>query len=104
MSDTGDFSVAITIPAGTVQSFFIYTTDIVLYSVGSLEGSLFSRDDSLEFYEGAGVTGKFSGQVVTPRVLNGQIRCAYRPIEIVFIHNSLAQAFVYLSYVHSSKV
>eukprot|EP00804_Cyclotella_cryptica_P000221 CCRYP_016193-RE/>CCRYP_016193-RE protein AED:0.07 eAED:0.07 QI:2112/1/1/1/0.92/0.8/15/2046/391 len=74
MSDTGDFNVAVTIPAGTIQSFFIYSTDIVLYSVGSLEGSVFSSDDSLEFYEGAGVTGKFSGQVVPPRVLSGEIR------------------------------
>lgn len=74
MSDTGDFNVGVTIPAGTIQSFYIFSTDTVLYSVGSSEGSLFSSNGSLEFYEGAGVTGKFSGQVVAPRVLRGEIR------------------------------
>ncbi|KAL7521998.1 hypothetical protein ACHAWX_007140 [Stephanocyclus meneghinianus] len=74
MSDTGDFNVGVTIPAGTIQSFYIFSTDTVLYSVGSSEGSLFSSNGSLEFYQGAGVTGKFSGQVVAPRVLRGEIR------------------------------
>lgn len=62
MSNTGNFNV--TIPSNAIQSFYIYSKDIVMYSVGSEEGALFSSNDSLEFYEGIGMTQKFNGQVV----------------------------------------
>ena len=62
MSNTGNFNV--TIPSNAIQSFYIYSKDIVMYSVGSEEGALFSSNDSLEFYGGIGMTQKFNGQVV----------------------------------------
>ena len=62
ISNTGNFNV--TVPSNTIQSFYIYTEDIVMYSVGSEEGALFSSNESLEFYEGIGMTQKFDGQVV----------------------------------------
>ena len=74
MLDSGTFNEVVYIPAGMVQSFFVHSTDVMLYNVGTLEGRVFSSNDSLEFFEGAGVSGKFSGQVASPRVYSGQIR------------------------------
>ena len=73
----GDFNIGVPIPAGTFQSFFIYTPNKLMYKAGTTEGSMFARDDNMEFYEGVGVTAFFSGSpadIYSPRVAKGAIR------------------------------
>jgi hypothetical protein len=65
--------VTVIIPANKIQAFYIYTTDIVLYNDGVSEGSLFKSNDSLELYEGIGITGLFSGSIETPKQFAGEI-------------------------------
>jgi hypothetical protein len=76
----GDFDSGVLIPANTLQSFLIYTPNKLMYKDGSSEsseGSLYSRDSVLEFYEGIGLVGFFSGNpadIYSPRVFRGAIR------------------------------
>lgn len=63
---------------GDYQSFFIWSPhQKVLYNLGTTEEALYSSNNYLEFYEGVGLTGIFSGDandVWAPRVLRGGIR------------------------------
>lgn len=75
----GDFANGVLIPAGQVQSFYLYTPTKLIYDVGD-GSSPHSSNDALELYEGAGVTGGlFAGgdalqNVVPLRVFTGTIR------------------------------
>lgn len=69
--------IGVRIRKGSSQSFFIYTPTKLMYAPGSVEGSLFSYDESVKLYEGIGLTAKFSGDntsIVSPRVIRGVIR------------------------------
>jgi hypothetical protein len=48
----GDFTSGVQIPQASVQSFYIVSTNYILYEVGSSEGNVFSQDDSLYLHEG----------------------------------------------------
>ena len=71
--------MAMTISPGTFRSFFIWSPNRkLMYNPGTTEEALYSSNQYLEFYEGAGITTIFSGNysdVFTPRVLRGEIRC-----------------------------
>eukprot|EP00970_Alexandrium_tamarense_P004698 scaffold779_cov205-Alexandrium_tamarense.AAC.37 len=68
----------VTILQNNIQSFFVWSPNQkVMYNLGTAEEALFSSNEHLEFYEGAGITVKFSndlGDVWAPRVLRGTIR------------------------------
>ena len=70
--------MSVSVPAGSIKSFFIYTPNKIRYTKGTTEGSLFSKDDMLEIYEGVGVRSKFAGSrtedIFSPRVFTGTIR------------------------------
>jgi len=75
----GDFDSAVTVSEGTFQSFFIWVpNNRVRYQLGSSEGSRFSHNKMINFFEGVGVTSKFSGpydeHFHPPRVFFGVIR------------------------------
>jgi len=76
----GSFSTQIHIPANTFQSFYIYSPSKVMYKEGTSEtseGTLYSSNDAIEFYEGIGVEGYFSGDpanIYKPRIWRGSIR------------------------------
>ena len=78
LTELGAFETDVTIEAGNVQSFFIWTAGIVIYDGGTREGDLHSSNDAVEFYEGIGITSKFTGryqdEVYAPRVFKGIIR------------------------------
>lgn len=81
LTQLGKFDTVVSISAGTFQSFYIYTPSKLMYDVGTSalsEGSVYSSDDMLEFYEGVGVTNLFSGNytrdVHSPRIFKGVIR------------------------------
>ena len=68
----------VVVRAGEIQSFFIYTpTNTIKNRMGRTEGSVWTQDRNLIFYEGVGKTSKFGGSysanVQTPRVFRGQI-------------------------------
>jgi hypothetical protein len=65
--------IVVIIPANRAQAFYIHTADIVLYNDGVSEGTLFKSNDSLELYEGIGITGLFSGSIETPKRYAGEI-------------------------------
>lgn len=79
LTSLGDFANGLLIPAGQVQSFYLYTPTKLIYDVGD-GSSPYSSNDALELYEGAGVTGGlFAGgdasqNVVPLRVFAGTIR------------------------------
>jgi hypothetical protein len=76
----GDFDTGVAIPANMVQSFFIWTDNVLRYDDGesNVEGTLVTSDNALELYEGVGITSKFSGKykddVFATRVIKGVIR------------------------------
>jgi hypothetical protein len=76
----GALSQPVYIPAGSYQSFVVYTPNVLMYKPGTAEGSLSSKDMSLEFYEGIGLKDLFSGSyavgvnVFSPRVFSGVVR------------------------------
>ena len=77
----GDFNTGVPIPAGSFQSFFIYSPNKLMYKAGTTEGSRFSIDNMMEFYEGVGVTAFFSGNpadIYSPRVVTGAIRYDFK--------------------------
>jgi hypothetical protein len=78
LTELGAFETDVTIEAGNVQSFFIWTAGIVMYDGGTREGDLHSSNDAVNFYQGIGITSKFSGsyanEVYSPRVFKGVIR------------------------------
>ena len=78
LTPLGDFDSKVLIEAGNVQSFFIWTAGIVIYDGGTREGDLHSSNDAVEFYEGIGITSKFTGryqdEVYAPRVFKGILR------------------------------
>jgi hypothetical protein len=66
------------IRSGTTQSYFIYITDgNMKYDDGTQEGALLGSDKFIEFYEGVGITTKFTGtsqNVYSPRRFSGVVR------------------------------
>eukprot|EP00804_Cyclotella_cryptica_P016798 CCRYP_001799-RE/>CCRYP_001799-RE protein AED:0.07 eAED:0.07 QI:359/1/1/1/0.92/0.85/14/1113/1072 len=79
LTSLGGFSTGVLIPAGAIVSFYLFTPTKLMYDVGS-DLSPYSQNDSLEFYEGIGVTGGlFAGgdstqNTVSPRVFSGIIK------------------------------
>jgi hypothetical protein len=78
LAQIGGLDTEVAIAADEVQSFFIWTENVLMYSGGNREGGLHSSNDAVEFYEGIGITSKFSGnyadEVYSPRVFSGLIR------------------------------
>ncbi|EED94554.1 predicted protein [Thalassiosira pseudonana CCMP1335] len=83
LTSLGALSQPVYIPAGSYQSFVVYTPNVLMYKPGTAEGSLSSQDMSLEFYEGIGLKDLFSGSyavgvnVFSPRVFSGVVRKFY---------------------------
>lgn len=70
------FATHVSIPAGGIQSFFLYTPNKLMYEVGTTGGALFSADNALELYEGIGKTTKFEGSatdIAPSRIFRGEI-------------------------------
>lgn len=79
LTSLGDTVNGVLIPAGTLQSFYLYTPTRLMYDVG--QGLVpYSSNDALELFEGAGITGGlFAGgdpvqNTVSPRVFAGIIK------------------------------
>jgi|GEM_PF-1704026 len=74
-----DVPVNVLIPAGQVYSFYVTSTTSAVslnYSNGTTEGTPFSSDENITFYEGGGLEYPFTagtGAVYRPRVWNGAI-------------------------------
>jgi hypothetical protein len=77
ITNIGDLDTTVKIPVDGIQSFFITAANNnVLYERGSSEGSLFVTDGILSFYEGVGLTSKFTGDssnIYSPRIFRGVI-------------------------------
>ena len=70
----GDWGEEVTIPANSMKSFLIYTSNKVMYKGGTSEGSQFSTDGTVELYEGIGLSGSlFSWTTYSPRVFRGSV-------------------------------
>ena len=52
LTELGDFDEGVTIQGGSSQSFYIFSEHTIMYDKGSVEGEVFSSDDSLTLYEG----------------------------------------------------
>lgn len=77
LSGIGPLTSEVAIAAGSVQSFYIYNANTVMYTLGTTEGNRKAFDESLAFYEGVGITNKFSGNTADlyiPRVFSGVMR------------------------------
>jgi len=78
LTSLGDFSNGVFIPAGKIQSFYLFTPTKLIYRQGT--NSLpYSANEALALYEGTGVThGLFANgdiqNTVFPRVFAGTIR------------------------------
>ena len=67
----------VTVKAGSSQSFLVWTDVKLRYNKGTDEGAPYSSDNFVTFFEGVGVTSKFSGSAndrYAPRVFSGEIR------------------------------
>ena len=67
----------VSIPAGSIRSFFVYASDKIRYDRGTGEGGVFFDDGMLQVYEGVGVRNKLSGNypedIFSARVFTGSI-------------------------------
>jgi hypothetical protein len=77
----GDFATSVNISAGSKQSFYIYTPSELMYKAGTSstsENLVYSKDESMEFYEGVGVGGFFAdgvpSKVYRTRIFRGLIK------------------------------
>lgn len=67
------FDIPIVVSAGTVRSFYVWTSLGIRYTNGASEGTMFVENPSeIIFYEGKGSGGEFGG-TFSPRVWNGVI-------------------------------
>ena len=73
-TELGDFSKPVMIKSGDIQSFFVHSSNSLVYTAGTKEGDTYVSDDSIVIYEGIGTTGIFSGVTYSPRVWGGIIR------------------------------
>jgi len=73
-TELGDFLTPVLIKSGSIQSFFVHSSNSLVYTVGTNEGDTYTSDDSVVIYEGIGTTGIFSGATNSPRVWGGIIR------------------------------
>jgi hypothetical protein len=48
----GDLDTVVTIPTGSIQSFYMVTANYIMYDAGSIEGTVFVEDSSLVLYQG----------------------------------------------------
>ena len=69
-----EFLNPVTIKSGNIQSFFVHSSNSLVYTAGTKEGDTYTSDDSIVIYEGIGTTGIFSGVTYSPRVWGGIIR------------------------------
>lgn len=68
----GKFDSEILIARGSAQSFYVTSTNGLVYKTGSQEASMFSSDNALIAYEGIGMMNEF-GTRIAPRIWNGVI-------------------------------
>ncbi|KAL7552277.1 hypothetical protein ACHAWF_015504 [Thalassiosira exigua] len=73
-TELGNFDNAIYIEGDTTKSFFVTSSNGLVYQEGKKEGEAYASDESLVIYEGIGTTGEFSGTTFSPRVFGGIIR------------------------------
>lgn len=73
-TELGDFENAVSIASGATQSFFVTSSNKLVYERGTEEGAIFKGDESLRIFEGVGTTGIFDGVNYSPRVFGGIVR------------------------------
>mmetsp|Transcript_1038 Transcript_1038/g.2192 ORF Transcript_1038/g.2192 Transcript_1038/m.2192 type:complete len:137 (-) Transcript_1038:23-433(-) len=56
------------------QSFFVTSTNGLVYKGGEKEFSVYQSDEGMEIMEGIGTEGEFEGMTYSPRVWSGIIR------------------------------
>jgi hypothetical protein len=49
----GDLDTVVTIPTGSIQSFYMVTANYIMYDAGSIEGAVLSEDNALTLRQGA---------------------------------------------------
>lgn len=52
VTELGDFDSEVSIRAGSIQSFYIYSSNIIMYDTGTVRGDIFDSDGSLTIYQG----------------------------------------------------
>ncbi len=52
LTSLGDFDAGVRIASGSVQSFYIVTSNFIMYDAGSREGDILSQDNALVLYQG----------------------------------------------------
>ena len=74
-STTDIVGLNVNVPPGSFHSFYVWTPNsLLMYNPGTTEGALYSSNEYIEFYEGAGIGGLFdSDTLVAPRVLRGEL-------------------------------
>lgn len=68
----GEFENKVLITKDTTQSFYVTSTNGLVYKKGEKEASVFTSDNSLIVYEGIGTLDEF-GTRIAPRIWNGVI-------------------------------
>ena len=80
------FDINVDITFGSYQSFFVWSpNEKIMYTVGSNEGDLYSSNTYIDFYEGVGILGKFTGDngdIKSPRVLRGMLGFEVLPTDV----------------------
>ena len=65
-TELGEFQKKVMIPEGVSQSFFVSSSQNLVYKSGTQEGKAFASDESLSILEGIGTDVTFTGKVYLP--------------------------------------
>ena len=72
-TDLGDLDSIVFVAKGSTQSFFVTSTQGLVYKGGNEEFAVFESDESIEILEGIGTDGDFTGSLFSPRIWGGKI-------------------------------